>query len=143
MTNIHDLRSFIETLAEAGQLVRISKPVSLTHELAEVTATLARALGVTARLLPMSDDPVRTIIRSPDGPLAFQEYFVRDKAMVEVLGVEYAGATDARPAPGVAEAIREADVVIVCPSNPVTSIGPILAVPGIVEALAKAKCRYG
>jgi LPPG:FO 2-phospho-L-lactate transferase len=107
--------------------------------LSEVTAALARNLRVPACLLPMSDDPVRTIIRTPDGPLAFQEYFVRDKAMVEVVGVEYDGAAAARPAPGVREAIAGADLVLVCPSNPVTSIGPILAVPGIVDALASTR----
>jgi LPPG:FO 2-phospho-L-lactate transferase len=107
--------------------------------LSEVTASLAGALGLRARLLPMTDDPVRTIIRTPEGRLAFQEYFVRDKAMVEVVGVEYEGAATARPAPGVQETIREADLVVVCPSNPVTSIGPILAVPGIVDALASTR----
>ncbi|HXU89723.1 MAG TPA: 2-phospho-L-lactate transferase [Methylomirabilota bacterium] len=107
--------------------------------LSAVTARLARGLGVSARLLPMSDDCVRTLIRTPEGTLAFQEYFVRDKAMVEVVGVEYAGAAAARPAPGVREAITEADLVVVCPSNPITSIGPILAVPGIVEALVAAR----
>ena len=107
--------------------------------LSEVTAALARALGVRAQLLPMSDEAVRTVIHTPDGPLAFQEYFVRDKAMVEVVGVEYAGAREARPAPGVREAIEGADVVVVCPSNPITSIGPILAVPGIAEALAATR----
>ena len=109
------------------------------RRLSEVTALLARALGVTARLLPMSDDRVRTIIVTPDGPLAFQEYFVRDKAMVEVVGVEYDGAPAARPAPGVREAITEADIVVVCPSNPITSIGPMLAVPGITEALTSTR----
>jgi LPPG:FO 2-phospho-L-lactate transferase len=107
--------------------------------LSEITATLARALGVSARLLPMSDERVRTIIRTPDGTLAFQEYFVREKAMVEVVGVEYDGAAEARPAPGVREAIEEADVVVVCPSNPITSIGPLLAVPGIAAALASTR----
>jgi LPPG:FO 2-phospho-L-lactate transferase len=107
--------------------------------LSEITATLARALGVSARLLPMSDERVRTIIRTPDGTLAFQEYFVRDKAMAEVVGVDYDGAADARPAPGVRDAIAEADVVVVCPSNPITSIGPMLAVPGIAEALAATR----
>ena len=111
------------------------------RSLSEVTDGLARALGVRARLLPMSDDRVRTRIRTPDGTLAFQEYFVRDKAMVEVVGVEYEGAAAARPAPGVREAITAADVVVVCPSNPVTSIGPILAVPGIAEALAATRAR--
>jgi LPPG:FO 2-phospho-L-lactate transferase len=107
--------------------------------LSEITATLARTLGVSARLLPMSDERVRTIIRTPDGTLAFQEYFVRDKAMAEVVGVDYDGAADARPAPGVRDAIAEADVVVVCPSNPITSIGPMLAVPGIAEALAATR----
>jgi LPPG:FO 2-phospho-L-lactate transferase len=100
-----------------------------------VTARLAADLGVAARILPMSDDPVRTTIQAPGGRLTFQEYFVREKALVEVGGVDYDGAASARPAPGVLEAIRTADVVVVCPSNPVTSIGPILAVPGIVAAL--------
>src|SRR5688572_19412135 len=81
------------------------------HPLSTTTETLARRLGVAARLLPMTDARVRTIIQTPDGPLAFQEYFVRDKAMVEVVGVDYDGAAAARPAPGVREAIAEADVV--------------------------------
>jgi len=105
------------------------------QSLSTVTARLAADLGVVARILPMSDDPVRTMIRIPGGRLTFQEYFVREKALVEVVGVDYEGAATARPAPGVVEAIRTADVVIVCPSNPVTSVGPILAVPGIVDAL--------
>jgi LPPG:FO 2-phospho-L-lactate transferase len=107
--------------------------------LSAVTAEIARRLGLGARLLPMSDDPVRTRVRTPEGWLGFQEYFVRDKAMVEVLDVAYAGAESARPAPGVVDAIAEADVIVVCPSNPVTSVGPVLAVPGIVPALAAAR----
>jgi LPPG:FO 2-phospho-L-lactate transferase len=91
---------------------------------------------VEAAILPMTDDPVRTRIRTPDGWLTFQEYFVREKTLVEVLEVRYEGADRALPAPGVVAALREADVVVVCPSNPVTSVGPILAVPGVVEALA-------
>jgi len=103
--------------------------------LSAVTARLAAGLGVAARILPMSDTPVRTMIRTPGGRLTFQEYFVREKALVDVVGVDYEGAPAARPAPGVVEAIETADVVVVCPSNPVTSVGPILAVPGIVDAL--------
>jgi LPPG:FO 2-phospho-L-lactate transferase len=103
--------------------------------LSTVTARLAADLGVIARILPMSDAPVRTMIRTHGGRLTFQEYFVREKALVEVVGVDYDGAASARPAPGVVESIRTAAIVIVCPSNPVTSIGPILAVPGIVDAL--------
>jgi LPPG:FO 2-phospho-L-lactate transferase len=104
--------------------------------LSAVTARLCADVGVGARLLPMSDERVRTVIRTPGGRLTFQEYFVREKALVEVVGVDYEGAAAARPAPGVVEAIRDADAVVVCPSNPVTSIGPILAVPGIAQALA-------
>lgn len=104
--------------------------------LSAVTATIALRLGVAAAILPMSDDPVRTRIRTPDGWLTFQEYFVREKAQVEVLEVVYAGAERARPAPGVVEAIATAELIVVCPSNPVTSIGPVLAVPGLVDALA-------
>src|SRR2546422_6808908 len=107
--------------------------------LSAVTAELCRRLGVAARILPMSDDPVRTRVRTPDGWLSFQEYFVREKAQVRVLDVEYAGAAASRPAPGVLEAIREADLVVVCPSNPVTSVGPVLAVPGMAQALADRK----
>jgi LPPG:FO 2-phospho-L-lactate transferase len=106
--------------------------------LSRVTARLAAGLGVTARILPMSDDPVRTMIRTPAGTLTFQEYFVREKALVDVVGVDYEGAAAARPAPGVLEAISSAELIVVCPSNPVTSVGPILAVPGIVDALGAA-----
>lgn len=105
------------------------------HGLTEVTADIAAALGVPARVLPMSDQPVRTRIQGPEGWISFQEYFVRDKAQTEVRAVEYAGAASAMPAPGVLQALQTADAVIVCPSNPITSIGPILAVPGIVAAL--------
>ena len=90
---------------------------------------------MTATVLPMSDQPVRTRILGPDGWLTFQEYFVREKAQVEVRAVDYAGAAAAAPAPGVLDAIAGADAVLVCPSNPITSVGPILAVPGLVEAL--------
>ncbi len=103
--------------------------------LSAVTDTIRRALGVRSRVLPMSDQPVRTRIRSTMGWLTFQEFFVREKAQVEVLEIRFEGAEAARPAPGVTDAIRQARAVLVCPSNPVTSIGPILAVPGVVEAL--------
>jgi LPPG:FO 2-phospho-L-lactate transferase len=87
----------------------------------------------------MSDDPVRTRLRTPTGWLSFQEYFVREKALVDVLEVVYDGADVARPAPGVLAAIAGAEAVIVCPSNPVTSLGPVLAVPGIAQALAATR----
>jgi LPPG:FO 2-phospho-L-lactate transferase len=107
------------------------------QSLAAVTASITARLGVSASLLPMSDEPVRTRLRTPDGWLSFQEYFVREKGLVEVVDVDYAGAAAARPAPGVLTAIAAADLVVVCPSNPVTSIGPILAVPGVVDALER------
>jgi LPPG:FO 2-phospho-L-lactate transferase len=109
--------------------------------LSTVTQVIARRLGVEARVLPMSDDRLRTRLRTPDGWLDFQEYFVRDKTQVHVLEVWYDGAGVARPAPGVVEAIADADVVAVCPSNPVTSVGPVLAVPGIVDALTAGRAR--
>jgi LPPG:FO 2-phospho-L-lactate transferase len=115
------------------RVLRAGQPLSAA------TAELARRLGVRARLLPMSDAPVRTRIETPDGWLDFQEYFVREKAQPTVHAVAYVGAERARPAPGVVEAIREAEVVVICPSNPVTSVGPILAVPGIVDALCAAR----
>jgi LPPG:FO 2-phospho-L-lactate transferase len=115
--------------------LRDGQPLSL------VTARLAADFGVAARILPMSDEPVRTMIRTPGGRLTFQEYFVREKALVEVVGVDYEGALNARPAPGVIDAIRAADAIVVCPSNPVTSVGPILAVPGIVDALRATAAR--
>lgn len=106
--------------------------------LTEVTATVARAWGLDFRLLPMTDDPVATRIRTQDGRvLHFQEWWVRERAEPPVAEVWLDGAEAARPAPGVLDAITAADVVVVCPSNPVVSIGTILAVPGIREALAK------
>ena len=109
------------------------------QSLTAITRRIAQALHVTATVLLMSDQPVRTRILGPDGWLAFQEYFVREKAQVDVRAVSYAGAPRATPAPGVTDALRRADAVLVCPSNPITSIGPILAVPGIVEALQNTR----
>ncbi|HSE95632.1 MAG TPA: 2-phospho-L-lactate transferase [Methylomirabilota bacterium] len=103
--------------------------------LSAVTATLGRALGVRAAILPMSDDPVQTRLRTPAGWLTLEEFFVRERTAPAVLEVAYEGAAGARPAPGVREAIGAAEAVVVCCSNPVTSIGPILAVPGVAEAL--------
>lgn len=103
--------------------------------LTAITARLVTRLGVAARILPMSDAPVRTHVTTTAGRLTFQEYFVRERAQGDVVSVAYEGAPAARPAPGVLEALADAELVLVCPSNPVTSIGPILAVPGIADAL--------
>jgi LPPG:FO 2-phospho-L-lactate transferase len=114
--------------------------------LSQVTAEVTRAWGVRARLLPMSDDRVRTRIdvRAGDGTvreLRMQEWFVRERAEPEVVAVHFDGAAAARPAPGVLDALGRAETVVLCPSNPVISIGPILAVPGIRDALAARRDR--
>lgn len=106
------------------------------RSLTEVTASLAAALGIEARLLPMSDDEVATRVQTPQGELDFQEYFVARRQTDDVLGVSFAGIDQARPSPAVLAAIEGADVIVFCPSNPIVSIGPILAVPGIRDALA-------
>ena len=103
--------------------------------LTEVTAELANRMGIGARVLPMSDDRVSTMLDTAKGRLSFQEYFVRERHSVEVSRVEFVGAEHSRPASGLLEAIDAADVIVFAPSNPVTSIGPVLAVPGIREAL--------
>jgi len=111
------------------------------ESLTAITARMAAGMGITARLLPMSDDPVRTMIGTPDGWLAFQEYFVRDRCAPRVTGVSYDGAQAARPGPAVLAALADpaTEAILVCPSNPVLSIDPILAVPGMREALRAAK----
>jgi LPPG:FO 2-phospho-L-lactate transferase len=103
--------------------------------LSEATGEIARALGLVCRLLPMSDDRVRTVVNTDAGELSFQEYFVRRGWQDEVCGLRFEGADEARPAPGVLEALAEAETVIVAPSNPLVSIGPILTVPGVRRAL--------
>lgn len=106
--------------------------------LSDVTARVAEALGVVPTLLPMTDDRVRTRITTADGrTLSFQEYFVKERCAPEVIDVSFEGAEDAAPAPGVLDAIEGAGMVVVCPSNPVVSIGPILSVPGIAAALER------
>src|SRR5688572_29405745 len=109
--------------------------------LTEVTGRLTAALGVEARVLAMSDGPVGTVIESIDEHGAarsdpFQQYWVARGGRDEVKAVRFEGIDGARPAPGVLEAIEEADAVMVCPSNPVVSVAPILAVPGVREAVA-------
>ena len=109
--------------------------------LTEATARVAARFGIATRLLPMSDDPVTTrvtvVVDGDDLDLHFQEYWVRRGARDEVKSIRYEGAGAARPAPEVLPALAEADLVVLCPSNPVASIGPILAVPGVREALER------
>jgi LPPG:FO 2-phospho-L-lactate transferase len=103
--------------------------------LSEATRQICHALGVRPRLLPATDSRLRTRVDTPEGRLDFQVYFVQRRTEPEVTGVVFDGAETSHPAPGVLEAIAAAAAVIVCPSNPLISIGPILAVPGIREAL--------
>ncbi|MFP5310293.1 MAG: 2-phospho-L-lactate transferase [Actinomycetes bacterium] len=106
--------------------------------LSQVTAEVTRAFGLAVTLLPVTDDPVATRVATEDGrDLHFQEYWVGERAAPAVAGVHLAGADTARPAPGVVEAILDADAVLVAPSNPVVSIGTVLAVPGVVEAVRR------
>ena len=118
-----------------------SKLLAEGKTLSEVTAEIADKLGVKARILPMSNSRVETRVGTPMGELSFEEYFVQRWFQDPVESIRFAGAADAEPAPGVIDAIVNADVVLLAPSNPITSIGPILAVPGVREALHKTRGR--
>ena len=111
--------------------------------LTKATAIIARSLKIAAKILPMTDARVETRVLTPDGELGFQEYFVRERHQVSVDAVRFDGAAGASPAPGVVEAIYAAEMILVAPSNPVTSIGPILAIAGIREALRKTPAPIG
>jgi LPPG:FO 2-phospho-L-lactate transferase len=105
--------------------------------LATITDEIRRANGLALRILPMSEAPCPTLVRLEGGAVVhFEEYLVRDGAPDDVVGVDLSAAARATPAPGVVEAITAADAILLCPSNPVVSIGPILAVPGVREAIA-------
>jgi LPPG:FO 2-phospho-L-lactate transferase len=107
--------------------------------LSQAADSIRIALGVKSRILPMSDDPVPTMIDSNEGPLHFQEYLVKRRTEPVVHGIRFANLESAQPAPGVLEAIRDADRILICPSNPLISIGPILAVPQIRDQLRARK----
>jgi LPPG:FO 2-phospho-L-lactate transferase len=109
--------------------------------LTDVCRHLQARLGVVAAILPMTDEPVRTQVRTDDGWIGFQDYFVRLRQAPEVREVRFDGIEDARPTPEVAAAIDAASLVVIAPSNPIVSVGPILAVPGMTEALARARSR--
>jgi LPPG:FO 2-phospho-L-lactate transferase len=102
----------------------------------DAQAQIARALGVAARVLPMSEAPVRTVVTTAAGRRALQEYLIVDGGQPEVVGVELDGIADAKPTPEVLAALEDAEAIVIGPSNPVISIGPILAVAGIREAIA-------
>lgn len=117
-----------------------SRRLAAGESLSAVTHALAARLGVRPAIVPMSDAPVRTIVDTPDGPLAFQHYFVRDKCAPPVTGFRFAGAEAAQPAMAAVDALTDPalDAIIICPSNPFVSIDPILAVPGMRAAISRA-----
>lgn len=106
--------------------------------LTEITGEFANALGVEATLLPMTDDPVATLVETPAGRLDFQEYFVARRQQDDVLGIVFDGLDQARLPAAVADAIAAAEVIVFCPSNPIVSIGPVLGVPGHRAAIDAA-----
>ncbi|MHB8681168.1 MAG: 2-phospho-L-lactate transferase [Acidimicrobiales bacterium] len=111
--------------------------------LSEVTAELCLAMGIRARILPVTDDPLRTRLTLVEGEreVSFQEYFVGLRHAVPVRAIRFAGAVEAEPGPGVLAAIDDAEVVVVSPSNPVVSIAPVLAVPGVEDAMRRNRER--
>ncbi len=121
----------------ATHILRTSRMRS-GETLTEVTAGLSGVLGVNSAVLPMSDDPVSTVLVTAEGRLEFQEYFVRRGQRDEVLAIELRGIRDAGPTERVFAAISGADAIVLCPSNPVVSVGPILALPGMTEALSSS-----
>lgn len=107
----------------------------------QVTAELAERLGARSRVLPMSDDPVETRLKTDAGDLHFQEYFVRERFRPSVREIYWTGIEAARPAPGIAEAMSAARAILIAPSNPAISIGPILRVPGMRALVSAARAR--
>jgi LPPG:FO 2-phospho-L-lactate transferase len=109
--------------------------------LSEVTDEVRIKLGLQTRILPMSNDHFETKIKTPQGTMHFEEYFVKHQCKPQFLGVEFDGGATAKPSPDVSEAILDADLVIVCPSNPVVSVGTILSIAGVRDALRRTKAR--
>jgi LPPG:FO 2-phospho-L-lactate transferase len=109
--------------------------------LSEVSAKVSRDLGLKLKILPMTDDPFATYIRIAEGSVHFEEYMVKRAGQDQVLGVEFVGADTAKPAAGVVEAIMNSERVIICPSNPIVSIGTILSISGVREAMQKTRAK--
>jgi LPPG:FO 2-phospho-L-lactate transferase len=109
--------------------------------LSEATKTLCQNLGLKVKILPMTDDKFETKIVTPKGTMHFQEYLVKRKAQDEVVKVLFEGAEEAKPTPGVVDSILKAEAVIICPSNPIVSIGTILSLKGIKKAVEKTEAK--
>ena len=148
----HETWSFLEALSHLGgeTWFRLGDRDLATHvertrrlrageTLTEVTAALCEALGIAARVLPMSDDPVRTVVLTETGELSFQHYFVRDACAPTVSGFRFDGIDSARPAPAFLAALEDAatDAILICPSNPFVSVDPVLALDGVEAALRR------
>ncbi len=119
--------------------LRRTEMLAQGKKLTEVTREIAASLGIESSILPMSDDGVETRVVTEQGELSFQEYFVRERFQPRVKKIYFAGAEVAAPSSGVLQAIASAEAIMVAPSNPITSLGPILALPGMVEALQSAR----
>jgi LPPG:FO 2-phospho-L-lactate transferase len=126
---------------DLGVHVHRTRRLRLGDRLTVVNRGIQEALGVATPILPMTDDPVRTMVRTPAGWLPFQDYFVRLRQEPDVTEVAFAGIDLARPTADVAAALETAEAIVICPSNPFVSVGPILAVPGMRDLLAAARAR--
>lgn len=116
--------------------IRRTELLAQGSSLSQVTSQLTAALDIQHPIIPMSDQPVRTVLDTDDGVLSMQEYFVKRRAEPVVRSIEYVGARDAKPSDGFASALDAASVVVICPSNPFLSVAPILAIPGVRDAIA-------
>jgi len=121
--------------SDLGTHLERTRRIKEGQTISQITRDFCKAWGVKPLVLPVSDDPIPTIVLSNMGELSFQEYFVHQQCNPEVTGFRFLGIEKAKPAPGVLEAIEKADLIIVCPSNPWVSIDPILAVPGVKDFL--------
>jgi LPPG:FO 2-phospho-L-lactate transferase len=133
------------TLGDADLATHVTRTRLLSdgRSLTDATAAMADALGIGSSILPATDDRCRTLILTDDGELEFQEYFVRHRQEPEVRGIRLEGIEAARPTRAVLDAIAEADLLVIGPSNPIVSIGPILALPGMRDAILAVRRRIG
>ena len=115
--------------------IRRTQLLNQGYSLSQATASISRALGVSHDIVPMSDDPVKTVVTTDEGDLPMQQYFVQRRAEPVVSSIAYAGAGSAKPSPGFTEAMDQGGMLVLCPSNPFLSLAPILAMPGVRQAL--------
>lgn len=116
--------------------IRRTELLAQGFSLSEVTSQLTAKLGIGHRIIPMSDQPVRTVLETDDGTLSMQEYFVKRRAEPVVNSMGYVGSADARPSPEFAAALDAAAAIVICPSNPLLSVAPVLSIPGVRDAIA-------